>query len=101
MGITTVVEVAVPVPLDETFDYALLEGQSAEPGARVLVPHGGRRVVGVVVALKSGTAPRARGTLRAVIQVLDEEPVLPQPLLEAVLRVARDALCPPGFLPLA
>ena len=97
MGITTVVEVAVPVPLDETFDYALLEGQSAEPGARVLVPHGGRRVVGVVVALKSGTAPRARGTLRAVIQVLDEEPVPPQPLLEAVLRVARDALCPPGI----
>ena len=97
VSITTVVEVAVPVPVDETFDYALLEGMTAEPGARVLVPHGGRRVVGVVVANKPGSAARARGTLRAVVQVLDEEPVLPILLLEAVLRVARDALCPPGI----
>ncbi len=91
------VEVAVPVPVDETFDYALLDGETAEPGVRVLVPHGGRRVVGVVVATKSGEARRGRGTLRAVLQVLDEEPVLPLELLEAVLRVARDALCPPGI----
>jgi primosomal protein N' (replication factor Y) len=97
VSITTVVEVAVPVPVDETFDYALLDGETAEPGVRVLVPHGGRRVVGVVVASKPGEARRTRGTLRAVLQVLDEEPVLPLALLEAVLRVARDALCPPGI----
>jgi primosomal protein N' (replication factor Y) len=92
-----VVEVAVPVPLDETFDYALEEGARAEPGARVLVPHGGRRVVGVVIAAKSGEEARARGPLRRVIQVLDDEPVLPAALLSAVLRAAHDALCPPGI----
>jgi primosomal protein N' (replication factor Y) len=92
-----VVEVAVPVPVDETFDYALLDGATAEPGARVLVPYGGRRVVGVVIALKTTAELRARGSLRAVLQVLDEEPVLPAALLEAVLRAARDALCPPGI----
>src|SRR5262245_52220815 len=35
----SVVEVAVPVPVEETFDYALGDGDRVEPGARVLVPH--------------------------------------------------------------
>jgi primosomal protein N' (replication factor Y) len=104
MSTTTVVEVAVPVPVDETFDYALVDERTLEPGVRVLVPHGGRRVVGVVVASRpassaraNGAQPRRPGSLRAVLQVLDEEPVLPLALLEAVLRVAREALCPPGI----
>ena len=87
----------MPVPLDETFDYALDEGVRAEPGARVLVPHGGRRIVGVVIATKSSAQARKRGTLRRVLQVLDDEPVLPPALLAAVLRAAHDALCPPGI----
>ena len=91
------VEVAVPVPLDETFDYALDPEQRAEPGVRVLVPHGGRRLVGVVVALKPRPSATAKGPLRRVLQVLDDEPVLPATLLEAVLRGARDALCAPGI----
>src|SRR5512137_2003545 len=93
----SVVEVAVPVPLDETFDYALEAGARAEPGVRVLVPHGGRRVVGVVIAVRGAGESLAPVRLRRVIQVLDEEPVLPATLLEAVLRAARDALCPPGI----
>jgi len=92
-----IVEVAVPVPLDETFEYALEEGVRAEPGARVLVPHGGRRVVGVVIATKSSSEARTRGPLRRVLQVLDDEPVLPAALLAAVLRAAHDALCAPGI----
>jgi primosomal protein N' (replication factor Y) len=92
----SVVEVAVPVPLDETFDYALEDGTRAQPGARVLVPHGGRRLVGVVVATKSRGEARSRGPLRRVLQVLDDEPVLPAGLLSSVLRAAHDALCPPG-----
>ena len=40
---------------------------------------------------------RARaGRCARVLQVLDDEPVLPAELLEVVLRAARDALCPPG-----
>jgi primosomal protein N' (replication factor Y) len=91
------VEVAVPVPVDETFDYALPAELTAEPGARVLVPYGGRRLVGVVVAAKSQATLRGRGGLRRVVQVLDDEPVLPEALLEVLLRAARDALCPPGI----
>ena len=41
---------------------------------------------------------RARaGRCARVLQVLDDEPVLPAALLEVVLRAARDALCPPGI----
>jgi primosomal protein N' (replication factor Y) len=92
----SVVEVAVPVPLDETFDYALEEGARAEPGARVLVPYGGRRLVGVVIAARPADHV-VPVPLRRVLQVLDDEPVLPATLLDAVLRAARDALCPPGI----
>ncbi len=92
----SVVEVAVPVPVEETFDYALGDGERAEPGARVLVPHGGRRLVGIVIANKTRAQARSRGALRRVLQVLDDEPVLPAELLEVVLRAAHDALCPPG-----
>ncbi|MCP4003114.1 MAG: DEAD/DEAH box helicase family protein, partial [bacterium] len=89
------VEVAIPVPVEQTFRYALPEGTSAEPGVRVLVPYGSRRLVGVVVA---GVEPLAFGgrKLKSVLQILDAEPVLPAPLIEIILRAARDALCPPG-----
>ena len=91
----SVVEVAVPLPVDRTFDYALPAGGQADPGARVLVPYGGRRVVGVVVGSRG---PEDRdSSLRQVIEVLDvERPALPALLLEVVLEAARDALCPPG-----
>ena len=87
----------MPVPVDETFDYALLEGASARAGrSRARAPRrttrrgrGGRDQAGLRRA-------RARGRLRAVLQVLDEEPVLPLALLEAVLRVARDVALPAG-----
>jgi primosomal protein N' (replication factor Y) len=90
------VEVAVPLPLDQTLDYQLGEGMSAEPGVRVLVPCAGRRVVGVVVGLRPEGVPPRPGTPRSVIEVLDATPVLPAPLLDVVLRAAHDALCPPG-----
>ena len=41
--------VAVNVPLHQLFTYAVPEGERAEPGCRVRVPFGPRRLVGVVV----------------------------------------------------
>ena len=43
-------DVALPVPLDRAFTYEL-GGLEAEVGARVMVPFGGQRLVGVVVGL--------------------------------------------------
>src|SRR5262249_28063137 len=74
-----VARVALPVPSDELYDYAVpaeLDAQAA-PGCRVRVPFGGRgarRLVGVIVE-RAGEA-RFAGELRAVEQVLDEEPVI-------------------------
>ena len=61
-----IVEVAVPLPVDETFDYALAASQGAEPGTRVLVPHGGRRLTGVVVAERDPS--EAQRSLRRVLR---------------------------------
>jgi primosomal protein N' (replication factor Y) len=90
------VEVAVAVPLDRTFDYALESDQDPLPGVRVLVPHGGRQVVGFVLARKSAPAP-GRGRTRSVLRVLDSVPVLPAELCDVILRASRDALAPPGL----
>jgi primosomal protein N' (replication factor Y) len=90
------VEVAVPVPVDRTFDYALASEQDAIPGVRVLVPHGGRRVVGFVLARKLAPAPD-RARVRQVLRVLDSVPVLPLELVDVILRAAREALCPMGI----
>jgi primosomal protein N' (replication factor Y) len=90
------IEVAVPLPVDETFRYALAAGVGAEVGTRVLVECGGRRVTGVVV----GSRPVAAGSaarLREVLRVIDGSPALPRALVEILLAAARDALCPPGI----
>ena len=89
------VEVAVPVPVPETYDYELPAELDAEPGVRVLVPYRGRRMTGVVLAVRD--QPRSPGRARFVAQVLDEAPVLPGRLLDVILRAADDLLCPPGL----
>ena len=89
-----VVEVAVPVPVDRTYDYALPAGLEVEPGARVLVPVRGRELAAVVLAVRD--RPEAHARLRPVSSVVDAEPVLLPELLDVVQRAARDALCPVG-----
>jgi primosomal protein N' (replication factor Y) len=90
----TQVEVAVPLPVFETYSYRLDPGMTVEPGGRVLVPCGGRRVTGVVLSLSDRGG---KVSPRSVVQVVDAEPVLPAPLLDVVLKAAHDALCPPGL----
>ncbi|MEE8558700.1 MAG: primosomal protein N' [Myxococcota bacterium] len=95
------VEVAVPLPVDETYDYALPRGVSVEAGCRVAVPFRGRRVTGVVVAVHlEPRKPGHRhgpGSIREVHEVLDSTPLLEEPLLRVVLRAAREGLSPPGL----
>ena len=90
------VEVAVPLPVDETYDYALAAGDQTEPGSRVIVPYRGRRVTAVVVAVRDTPRPDRRAPVREVQAVLDGTPVLPPRLLAIVLQAAEDTLTPPG-----
>lgn len=77
-------KVAVPVPLYQVFDY-LPPNDDAEvtlqPGMRVSVPFGRRRMVGVLMATTNETALPAKALKRAYA-VLDMQPCLPQSMLE-------------------
>ncbi len=76
MGNSPVLKVAINVPLSRLFDYLPpAEGKCPPPGARVRVPFGKRRQVGVVVAHASGSdLPRSR--VRRVLEALDDTPLL-------------------------
>jgi primosomal protein N' (replication factor Y) len=46
----SILEVAIPVPLNKTFDY--VSYQEVAVGARVRVPFGRKKVIGIVLAQK-------------------------------------------------
>jgi len=73
-------DVALPVPLDRAFTYEL-GGLEAEVGARVMVPFGGQRLVGVVVGLHD-VSPGEGVEIKRVQQVMDEAALLSGELME-------------------
>ena len=75
---------ALPVPLDRAFTYAIPPGMTVAPGMRVLAPWGRRRLVGVVLELRDEPPEEARGSregIRPLELALDTEPVLDAALL--------------------
>ena len=79
-----IARVALDVPLDEAFDFALPEGMDPAPGALVVVPFGRSRKVGVVVARAARSAiPAAR--LKEVERVVEDV----APIAERDLAVLR------------
>ena len=87
-------EVALPVPLDRLFTYAVREGQLPQRGARVIVPFRKEKLIGVVTGLNV-TAP-AEFEMRYVEAVLDEEPLLSDSLLALGEWMAQYYLAPLG-----
>ncbi len=88
-------EVALPVPLDRTFTYAIGEGRAVPGvGVRVLVPFGGQRLSGVVVEVHD-RAP-VEFEAKAVQQVLDEEPLLAGELIQLAGWIAAYYVAPVG-----
>ncbi|MSV35303.1 MAG: primosomal protein N' [Bryobacterales bacterium] len=74
-------DVSLPVPLDQLFTYGLpvTLRHRAQAGCRVLVPFGTRKLTGVVIRTHAEAPPK--GTIREVLRLLDEEPVLDDELL--------------------
>ena len=92
------VEVALPVPLFQTFVYSL-DGEyehEARIGSRVLVPFRKRQEIGIVVALDA--AAPARGTVRAVSAIPDADPVLDESLLKLCAWISEYYVVPLGIV---
>jgi primosomal protein N' (replication factor Y) len=87
-------DVALPVPLDRAFTYELA-GLEAEVGARVMVPFGGQRLVGVVVGLHD-VSPGEDVEVKRVQEVMDEAALLPNELMELGKWVAAYYCAPLG-----
>jgi len=86
-------DVALPVPLDIVFTYAVPDGMQPVVGGRVLVPFRQQRMSGVVTELHE-RKPEVR--TKNLIRVLDPEPVLDQPLLRLGKWIADYYLAPVG-----
>jgi primosomal protein N' (replication factor Y) len=72
--------VAVALPVRETFFYAIPDNllPKAEIGRRVLVPFRNRKVIGYILEKRHGEQEES---LKAILEVLDEEPLFPEGLV--------------------
>ena len=98
-------DVALPVPLDQTFTYSVNGVVPVVVGARVLVPFSGQRLMGVVVRVHEDT-PADGFEIKPVQQVLDDAALLPDELMRLAGWIAQYYVAPlgevlRGMLPLA
>src|SRR5674476_790143 len=75
---TRVVDVLVPVALDQNYSYRVPRGMELKPGDVVSVPLGPREVVAVVWADNPNPDPRLHNQLKDVSQKLDVPPLQPE-----------------------
>ena len=94
-------DVALAVPLDMVFTYAIPPGMEPVVGGRVLVPFRQQRMSGIVVELHdrppaSSQAGSSQIKIKKVIEALDLSPVLDQHLLKLGKWIADYYLAPVG-----
>jgi primosomal protein N' (replication factor Y) (superfamily II helicase) len=91
-------EVALPVPLDRTFTYAVLAGQTPVRGSRVIAPFRNEKLIGIV--MRVGAEPAADYEIRPLEAVLDSDeddgPLLGEELLKLAEWMAGYYLAPLG-----
>src|SRR5487761_1352598 len=100
-------DVALPVQVDRVFTYSIEAARRGDPvvGGRVLVPFRREQLQGVVVALHdrapvnestASSENSSPATIRPVLRVLDQEPVLSEHLLQLGSWIAEYYLAPLG-----
>jgi len=84
-----IIRVALDTPLRRLFDYLPPLHGTVQPalGARVRIPFGRQRRVGVITEIAAGTEVPAE-RLKPILEVLDATPVLDAALLELLSRAA-------------
>jgi primosomal protein N' (replication factor Y) (superfamily II helicase) len=97
----TTVEVALPLPLFQTFSYAVPDQlrERAVPGARVLVPFGQRERIGWIDGVsQKASAGLDEERIRPLLAVLDREPSVPPRLLELAHWISEYYVAPLGIV---
>jgi primosomal protein N' (replication factor Y) len=91
-----ILKVAIATPLDTLFDYLPPRaGPRPQPGQRVRVPFGRREQVGIIVGLTNQSqVPRQR--LRAVLEIVDAEPLIDHATVQLLEWAAGYYQHPPG-----
>jgi len=86
-----ILQIALDTPVRRVFDYLPpvdASDKAPKPGVRVRVPFGRRQLIGVLVGIAPGSrVPSAK--LKAVLDIIDEEPVF-DPVTFQLLRWAAD-----------
>src|SRR6478752_8949443 len=75
---TRIVDVLVPVALNQTYSYRVPHGMDVAPGDVVCVPLGPREAVAVVWAENARPDPRLHNRLKDVSEKLDVPPLKPE-----------------------
>lgn len=86
-----ILRVAIPVPLRQLFDYLPpLESNfiKLEPGMRVLVPFGRRKIVGIIVEAADHT-DHPLEKLKRISTILDSKPLFPKTILALIQWASR------------
>lgn len=86
-------EVAVPLPLENSYTYAVPDTlkEFLQPGCRVWVPFRNREIVAYLVRLRPRSAQDQK--LKSILKVLDPEPVLSSFMLDLTLWIADYYAC--------
>ncbi len=90
------VRVVLPLPLDQAFTYCVPEAleREVQVGCRVLVPFGPRRLTGLVVGAGDEATADAQGRrLKAILDVLDDEPSFTDEMLRLTRWMADYYVC--------
>jgi primosomal protein N' (replication factor Y) len=88
-------DVALPVPIAHAFTYTIPDhlAERVVAGARVVCPFRARRLMGVVLAVRSGERPEGA---RALAGAVDDAPTVPSDLLAFLCDLAEYYLAPIG-----
>src|SRR3954471_18984850 len=95
---TGLVEVALPVPLFQTFTYAIDSAAPRAPvaGSRVVVPFRNKKEIGIGLGPSDGA--KLKQTAKRVIEVPDEDPVFNESMLSLCRWIADYYIVPLGVV---
>ena len=84
----SLVDVAVPYPVDKLFTYRVPEALRGRvrPGSRVVVPFGRRRVTGYVIG--AAAPPPSTVRVKEIAGCIDDEPLLTSELIDLARRIS-------------